>query len=125
MKITEWHQALPDQCPPPEAICPSGGRFYRLVISDPPTNDDYLPTTGWKRPSPEATPCIQKSVSIFTDLNAIQRIAKFGTNKQKKLVSLLLPPGSGLIKQTFKDVSHYSWWRAASFDPVANSRTLT
>lgn len=124
VKITEWQQELPASCPPSDAVCPEGQTFFRLVNPDGITSECFLPTPPKFGPSAKWTLCHFKSVSIFNTLQDLTRALKIGDHKTKSIISLKLPPGSGLISKTGSS-GHYSWWRAAQFDPVANSNPLT
>ena len=112
-----WVEELPENCPPDNSLSPEGLDFYRLVNSDPPTHDDFLPTQGWSRRPFNISECIGKSVSLFTNTHRLKEIQKLPTHRHQVIARVLLYQKDGLISQTFSDETHYSWWRSNAFDP--------
>ncbi len=62
--------------------------------------------------------CLARSCSIYTDYEACNGLRGLPLHKNKQIVMLVLHPDSGLIKDTYQDLYHYSWWRAKDFDPL-------
>jgi hypothetical protein len=127
-----WKESLPAHCPPADSELPASHQeFFRLVSGNPPTASDFdsqfevLKKLGQKRKF--ADECIAKACSITTDPLRLQLVARFPLQVQRKLntvVRVALTNDSGVIKQTGKDASHYSWWIKGSFDPVSASTLL-
>ncbi len=126
VKSLTWIEILPDQCPPKDALHPCGATFYRLTDSFPPNETDFLPTViRFPRDKCPVDPCIEKSVSIWDDLQCMMnRAGKIGTLKTKKPVSFILSNESGVVKKTFGK-GHCSWWRYADFTPLSTCNLST
>lgn len=109
-------------CPHEDAFAPDGKKvFYRYIPKGEVNSDCFLPTVPRDdRPLPDGfDDCIAKSVSIFDDLdgmlNAMFRLPH-NKGKKKKVGVLQLAQHDGLIKQTFGNPNHHSWWRSQQFD---------
>lgn len=108
-------------CPHKDAFAPDGERLYfRVLKTNQAATDSFLPTTfKVGKPLPkECDNCIQKSVSIYDDLQGmINGFFKTPANKGKKkhIGVLKLKEVDGVIKQTFGP-NHHSWWRSQAFD---------
>lgn len=118
-----WVESLPDGCPPPDAVPPQDGTYFRLVASVPPTEADFRSYRALfpsrKNPNDE---CVLRSCSVFTSYAACQEATNNRTQRGKRVMALALPGESGLIKQTGRNPTHFSWWRSAGFDPIAACR---
>lgn len=107
-------------CPHEDALMPDGKHeYFRVLKENPATSDSFLPTKIKEdsRIIPDA--CIQKSVSIFDNLEGlISGYFKTPAHKKKKrMVGVLhLRAADGVLKQTFA-AGHHSWWRSQSFSP--------
>lgn len=127
LKNKNWVEVLPEKCPPEGSFEPTGQIFYRIINADslPLCDDHFRPTelrySTQRFPVPE---CIQKAVSIWNNLQAMERICKLGDWQVKKPFSLTLPKGSGLIKQTGRHLEHFSWWRISEFEPVKHTNAV-
>lgn len=117
-----WEENLPENCPPEDSFKPDHQNFFRLVENFPPLPSDFYSS---EKQSPNRKfriyneECIIKSCSIFSSLDACKKIKKTCKRFRDSLVvSLILPPESGLICQTFSDPGHYSWWKSKVFDPI-------
>lgn len=109
-------------CPHEDAFVPDGkGIYYRVLKSNTASSDCFLPTVVKDdRPLPQGYDnCIEKSVSVFDDLqvmiNSIFRLP-FKRGKKKTIGLLKLTANDGLLKQTFANKNHHSWWRSKAFD---------
>ena len=115
-------------CPHEDAFVPDGERIYYRVLKSSTVSSDYFLPTEVKdnRPLPQDYDnCIGKSVSVFDDLevmiNSIFRLP-FNRGKKKTIGLLKLTANDGLLKQTFDNKNHHSWWRSKAFD-IANVAT--
>lgn len=117
-----WIEQLPDQCPPTDATPPKGEVFYRFGDSYPPADAEFCPMQlRYSIANFPVDPCIQKAVSIWSDLQTMSRVCKLGENKTRKAFSFVLTSESGRIKKTGRS-GHYSWWRLTGFNPVPTCR---
>jgi hypothetical protein len=109
-------------CPHEDAFAPDGSKvFYRYIHRDIAKSESFLPTPIREdRPLPAAyDDCIGKSVSIFDDIRGLLNgVFKLPHHKGKKrtIGLLTLTPNDGVIKQTFDNPNHHSWWRSQQFD---------
>ncbi len=124
-KENEWAENLPSDCPPKSAITPKYETFYRLVKQFPPTEKDFdshrklFPNKSFK-----TNECRVRSLSIFNDLGECAKLLKLPLHKNKQIVQLVLPPESGVILQTGNNPTHYSWWKAAKFNPIPDCQSI-
>lgn len=108
-------------CPHVDAFAPDGERvFYRVLKANEATSDCFLPRRlNPARPIPkECDGCVQKSVSIYDDLQGVINgyfKTHAGKGKKKHIGVLTLQPHDGMLKQTFGP-GHHSWWRSSAFD---------
>jgi hypothetical protein len=109
-------------CPHKDAFVPDGVKVYYRVLKNSTVSSDYFLPTVVKndRPLPPGFDnCIGKSVSVFDDLqvmiNSIFRLP-FNRGKIKTIGLLKLTAFDGLLKQTFDNKNHHSWWRSSVFD---------
>lgn len=115
----EWAEPLPNECPPDDAITPSGEDYYRMVKSSPPTLDDFVSHRKlYPKKSFNTNECRVRSTSIFTDYDACAELKKLPLHKEKVVVRFKLDENSGVIKDTGYSPHHYSWWRDAKFNPI-------
>lgn len=111
-------------CPHEDAFVPDGVKTYFRVLKSSEVNSDcFLPTVvKGDKPLPMGyDDCIGKSVSIYDDLQGmINGFFKLPHNRGKKkhIGVLKLKPNDGLLKQTFDNKNHHSWWRSHAFDVV-------
>lgn len=109
-------------CPHTDAFVPGGEKIYfRVLKNSTVSSDNFLPTIIREgRPLPPGYDnCIGKSVSIYDDLDGmINGFFKLPSNRGKrKTIGLLkLALHDGMLKQTFDNKNHYSWWRSTAFD---------
>lgn len=115
--MTNWFEKLLEKCPPGNAFSPKGFTFYRLAISEKPTENDFLsqralsPTSNFNGVSD----CVALSLSVWDDIDKCLNMTKLPRHKGKAVVLLKLKSEDGLVLQTFKP-NHFSWWRTKSFD---------
>jgi hypothetical protein len=112
--MIDWHEPLPDECPPKDAFTPNENKFYRLVKTNPPTSSDFHSHryTQKNKPFPGLSECIVRSVSIWSDPSKCVELKKLPTHKNKFIAELVLKPSDGLVAKTLTDIKHYSWWRS-------------
>lgn len=109
-------------CPHEDAFVPDGVKVYYRVLKNSTVSSEYFLPTAVKddRPLPQGyDACIGKSVSVFDNLqvmiNSIFRLP-FNRGKKKTIGLLKLTANDGLLKQTFDNKNHHSWWRSKAFD---------
>jgi hypothetical protein len=118
-EITEWADELPPNCPPADAVEPDYSPFYRLVGNTPPRDEDFWSQRKlYPLKKFHTTECIARSCSLISTIERCAELLKLPTQQSKKIIKLILPPQSGLIKKTGGNVAHYSWWRAKNFNPI-------
>lgn len=123
-----YREALPQDCPPGNADEIRSPRVvYRLVRSNPPTDDDFRsqrsenPTRIFKN----VTECQARGLSVRTELDSATDLMKLRTMRGKVLCPVQLVPGAGRIMQTGEDLHHSTWWPLASYDILANCSMVT
>ncbi|HMU60024.1 MAG TPA: hypothetical protein PKD42_17250 [Chitinophagaceae bacterium] len=110
-------------CPHEDAFIPDGRKiFYRIIKSESVDSNCFLPTpVKDDRPLPDGfDDCIGKSVSVYDDLqgmiNGFFKVqAGKKTNRTIKICQLRLCETDGVLKQTFDNKNHHSWWRSQAF----------
>jgi hypothetical protein len=106
-------------CPHEDAFLPDGEKVYfRKLKANNAIENSFVAPPFNEALIEKADPCIQKSLSVFDDLNmlinAVMKI-QAGKKKTKQIAVLKLSFNDGLVKQTFGK-NHHSWWRSNSFD---------
>ena len=109
-------------CPHEDAFLPDGSKvYYRKLKANSELNDSFIAPPYNEERALEADACIQKSLSVFDNLesliNAVFRTPA-GKRKVKQIAVLQLLPDHGVIKKTFGP-NHHSWWRSHDFDVSA------
>ncbi|WP_210150528.1 hypothetical protein [Chryseobacterium scophthalmum] len=113
--MIEWFEDLPEQCPPKDALEPSGEIYYRLVSNiENPIEELISQRLEFPTKAFEIDECTCCAVSIYSDKKDCENITKFPRHKKKKIYEFSLAKNDGLVKQTFKP-SHHSWWRSNNF----------
>lgn len=117
--MIEWHEELPDQCPPEEAFNPNGMTVYRFCSTETPSESDFI-SQRMLFPGKVfngITECTAKSLSVINDLEACKNKLKLPRIKKRfnSILEVNLTNGDGLILKTFNDPNHFSWWRSKSF----------
>lgn len=116
-------------CPHEDAFLPDGSKvYYRYIHGGNVSSDSFLPTkVNLDKPFPKVfDDCIAKSVSIFDDINGLMNgVFRLPHHKGKtRTIGLIkLTPKDGVLKQTFDNPNHHSWWRANGFD-IAKVETM-
>ena len=125
MSKNDWAEDLPAGCPPADARRPEGETYYRLVETQSPTLEDF-DSQRKKYPHKKFSvdECTVRSASLFSDKQAAIDIMKIGKIQEKKIAEIALPADSGCLKKTSRNPHHWSWWRAANFDPLPNCKIV-
>ena len=113
-----WTIQMPDGCPPEDVLVPSEHPFYRLARqSDNYSNEDFKsyaeadPARNWGALLPLAV-----GLSIIDNEKKARKNLKLPMFRHfKGVISLVLNPKDGVVKQTGAHRSHYTWWRTTSF----------
>jgi hypothetical protein len=114
-----WAERLPENCPPEDAREPQHEVFYRAVKKLPAIIEDFYsmralaPQKKFKNRE-----CISFACSIISSFQNCQQISLLPCHNGEIVISLTLPPESGVIKQTGPNNSHFSWWRKKAFNPL-------
>lgn len=112
----EYSGDLPSDCPPADSDeITKDIVVFRIVKSNPATNDDFK-SQREERPTAIFTvpECFARGVSVRTELTDSMELLKLPRLRGRAVCRVTLGAGSGSIKQTFKP-SHHTWWRAAGF----------
>ena len=123
-----WIEDLPEKCPPENAFEPNDFKVFRLATNENLDESDFQSQRALK---PNAKfkgvdECIARSISVFSEINKCINMAKLPMYKNKwtAVIEIELNENDGLALKTFKDPSHYSWWRSTTFD-LNNSKVKT
>ncbi|MDN4149775.1 hypothetical protein QYE80_32680 [Pseudomonas tohonis] len=111
-----WHEELPEQCPPADALPLEGFFCFRLCDAAEPNEEDFL-SHRQKAPHQRynAPECIARAVSVFKQRVDAEDLLKLSAHRNKSVVRLKLMSQDGVAKKTGKK-SHHSWWRSSLFD---------
>lgn len=117
-----YREPLPEGCPPVEAGEITGERVvFRLVASNPPTNDDFRSQRA-ERPAASfpigISECLARGLSVHTERNDSEKLRRLPRFRHAQLCRVRLRAGAGLIQQTFQP-SHHTWWPLVTFDILA------
>ncbi len=117
--MIEWNEELPEQCPPKDSVSPEGMTMYRFCKNEIPNESDFI-SQRMLQPHKffnDVDECTARSLSVLNDLEACQNKLKLPRTRKKfsSISELHLTKNDGLIKKTFNDPNHYSWWRSKSF----------
>jgi hypothetical protein len=122
----DWAEELPPNCPPATATAPQYEVFYRLAKQFPPTPEDfYSHRKLYPQKTFHTTECRARSLSIFSNFEECRKLLKLPLHRQKKMLELILPPESGVILQTGTQLTHYSWWKTAKYNPLLDCQEVT
>jgi hypothetical protein len=131
----DWADDMPAACPPSDAHTADVGA-YRLVKSNPPSDEDFVRPVD-KRHDPPATPeeeCSLHALSVFTDVGDIELARKLIPGFKKRLVATgRIEPGDGLVREepftppgaALLLRSHLDWWVPLGHDPKASFEVPT
>lgn len=117
--MIEWNEELPEQCPPKDSINPEGMTVYRFSKNAIPTEEDFI-SQRMLQPAKVfngVDECTARSLSVLNDIETCQNRLKLPRMRKKfsSILEVKLSQNDGLIKKTFNDPFHYSWWRSKSF----------
>lgn len=113
-----YREPLPDGCPPDTAEdIVSAREVFRLVRSDPPTDEDFRSQRAEKpcRSFEGITECQARGLFVFAERTDSQRALKLPNLRGRLVCRVGLEAGAGQIQQTGR-ASHYTWWPLADFD---------
>lgn len=110
-------EALPDGCPPAEAIEPQQMTVYRLLETQSPCATDFASHAA-RWPDRYGSRCIEYAVSVYTQRDDLSYLLGMPVHRNKVVGRLTLSPISGRIQKTGKR-SHHSWWRYQGFDAIS------
>lgn len=115
-----WAEDLPDGCPPPDAAQPNNENYFRLVDNLPPTDLDFR-STRQEFPNRQLNDeCLARSISLTRSQDSCEQLKRFPYLKRKMIIQFSLPPTSGVVKKTGRNVKdHWSWWRLKNYDIVS------
>ena len=112
---------MPAQCPPKEAHPPKGESYYRLTLTFPPKEEDFV-SARQLQPDGQfrADECHARALSVFTCPKECEKMRKLPLqNKKRFVVEISLPPESGEVERFGSRKAHYSLWLRKGFDPVS------
>lgn len=113
-----YRERLPNGCPPPEAEEIKASRdVFRLVNSNPPTDDDFVSQSALHpgRTFSGAAKCRAFGLSVHTEISDSRETLKLPTQRGHQICRVRLGPGAGRIQQTYTP-SHHTWWPLANYD---------
>lgn len=120
-----WPTEFPEDCPPTQAHA-ANGSYYRIVKSDPPVRDDFVPVYIRNRRLAERvvsrgrrTLCETFGLSVYSDWNdAVQCASQYP--KIGNMIANVNPTSScGKVLHTGGEFdSHHTWWIVEGFDPT-------
>lgn len=99
---------LPATCPPEDATARTQSA-YRLVKSDPPTQDDLL-THQELGLAPKANPCRRASISIFQSREQANHRLEMSPHLGSHIAFAELNAGHGQISRAQPQSGHMDWW---------------
>ena len=122
----EWTCAMPPGCPPENILVPFEHPFFRLAQDSTKLSEqDFMsyaeldPKRHWGEMLPLAL-----GLSLIDSETKARKNLKLPMFRQYKgLISLVLNPVDGVVKQTGIHRSHYTWWRTKSFQ-LSNAKIL-
>ena len=129
-----WPADFPPNCPPGAAL-PADGVFYRIIKSNPPGLDDFLPLYHLNRGLAErrmgrgANRCETMGLSIYAELSDAEKAADQFSSIGDWIAGLTLTPVAGKILPTPRyhpatpenGDSHHTWWKNENYDPIPNT----
>lgn len=113
----EWTCEMPQGCPPEDVMVPEKHPFFRLAQEAEVAERDFMsyaeldPQRHWGEMLPLAM-----GISLIDNETKARKNLKLPVFRQYKgIISLLLNPQDGVVKQTGIHASHYTWWRTKKF----------
>lgn len=119
-----YRETLPENCPPAQAKEVQQPQvFYRLVKTNPPTDQDFDSARALKpsRKFRKTSECQARGLSIY--LSPQQTEAMKHVVPAHLCCQITLSKGAGPILETQKG-SHHTWWPLADFDILANCKVI-
>ena len=118
-----FRDELPPGCPPADAEPINEDlEVFRLVKSDPPTDDDFL---SQRQENPEqrfsCEECVARGLSVNLNRNRLDSLTKLQRFRGRMVCRVRLLDGAGQIKDTFSDPGHRTWWPFADYDILAHA----
>jgi hypothetical protein len=128
--LMTWAEPLPADCPPVDAFKPQGQPFYRMIENPQPSESDFY---SLRKLNPTKKygfdECIAMAISVFDKKASCQQLRLLpiykGRFKNRLMIEIILNSDCGLIKQTGKTASHYSWWLLQGYNPIAFYKVLS
>ena len=119
LDILTYREELPANCPP-DAAEEIGQRrdVYRLVRTNPPTEDDFRSQRAEKPAHYFRDECLARGLSVHTDRRDSEHALRLPTLQGRLVCRLRLDLGAGELLQTGQR-SHHTWWPLASYDVLA------
>ncbi|GGF79811.1 hypothetical protein GCM10007301_44890 [Azorhizobium oxalatiphilum] len=110
----EFHEVLPDGCPPVTAEIVSKSVLLRFVEREVPVFDDFVSHAALGKPVPPGVcPCRWASCSFFR----VEKIGKLPSIKNKPFIAYVeLDHTAGLCNENAKN-GHMDVWLSTKFDP--------
>lgn len=113
----------PQECPPTDAEV-AGGQVYRVVKSNPPTEEDLL-SVRELRQQRNGCPCMQRGLSVFHKYRDACHTLKVFPKLGKFIAKGDLEESHGKQKKTGKKAdSHYTWWPYREVDRASLFKVL-
>lgn len=112
-----YREPLPEGCPPPAADRIDGPRtVFRLVRTDPPTEDDFRSQRAERGPDR-----VFRGVSVYSERDTAEEVRNYRSQRGRMVCRVRLDRGAGSIQQTGDHAHHHTWWPLARFDLIAAS----
>jgi hypothetical protein len=116
-----FYEKLPEHCPPDDAKEQDNIDYYRLCLTDPAGENDFLSHRALNPDARYNVPeCRTRSLSVFQKLTKVKNLQKSGPFKKKTTFvgKVTLTNQDGVVKQT-GNAGHFSWWRSDTFQVTA------
>ncbi len=116
-----YREPLPECCSPDDAEEITTPRIlYRLVRSNPPTDNDFRSQRA-ERPTARfnVSECQARGVSVYVNFHDAERQTRRPKLKGLAVCKLDLTTRAGRIRKT-GGTSHHTWWPYADYDILAN-----
>lgn len=121
-----YREPLPAGCPPPAADRIDEPRIvFRLVRTDPPTENDFRSQRAERGPDRVfhgVDECRARGVSVYSERDTAESVRQYRSQRGRMLCHIRLDRGAGSIQQTGEHAHHHTWWPLARFDIVAASQ---
>ncbi len=122
----KYKEELPEQCPPGDAFEPSENLVYRLVESNPPTQQDFFSHRKlWPQKEYHTDECRARSISVFFDIVECDLLRALPAHKTKKIAKVKVDESAGKMLSTGRDPSHHSWWIYSGFEAHNNCEIVS